>query len=159
MFNTHYPSKNSCERHKMSEIVGSYVAEQRMPGSEVVLMGDFNDGVNGDGSQNTSYSRVLQVTGFRNAYADIHPMDGSSEFTSETNGWKKDYRHGRMIDPVLISPGLRVADAYVDKTMFTASGEVVDCPTVTNGRCGNGMPVNSLRMYSDHWASWAVLSQ
>ena len=65
-----------------------------------------------------------------------------------------------MIDHVLVSPGIRVRDAHVDKTMFNAIGQMVDCTLISNGTCwGSGWDPQQLMLYSDHWASWAVLWQ
>jgi hypothetical protein len=139
-------------------------ATTRTPGTRsdkvapLVLLGDFNDGVEADGRLNGSYQRLLDLTGVRNAYGLMRPMNTSSQFLTG-NAWSKTARQGRMIDHVLIShPGL-VWGADVDRTMFTAAGAAVTCTTVTNGLCPNGMRAADLRLYSDHWASWALIAQ
>ncbi|MET0340650.1 MAG: endonuclease/exonuclease/phosphatase family protein [Polyangiales bacterium] len=159
VYNTHYPSKNSCERHGMSKIVAAYIA-QNDPDGDVVMLGDLNDGVEGDGRLNGSYARLLSATGLHNAFAAVRPMDASTEFSSGATGWSKTERHSRMIDHVLISSGIGVHDADVNKTMFTPDGLMVDCPALLNLTCvGSSWNAEQLRLYSDHWASWALLWQ
>ena len=158
-YNTHYPSKNSCERRGMADIVADYIDGRADQSADVILVGDLNDGIEPDGRLNGSYSRLLSNTGFRSAYAAVNAVDASGAFRTGNGDWNKTARTGRMIDHILVStPGAEVLSAFVDRSMFTSAGSRVWCSTVTNGYCSNGTAANSLRLYSDHWAVVAWLA-
>jgi hypothetical protein len=159
VFNVHFPSRNSCERKQMAKILARYISDRADKSANIVLLGDFNDGVKGDGTLNDSYSRVIGYTGLRNVFADMRPFNSSSEFTTENGSWNPAARHGRMIDHILVSPGLLTWNANVDHTLFTANGDPVPCLNVTSsGFCENtSFSASSLRVYSDHWANAAIV--
>jgi endonuclease/exonuclease/phosphatase family metal-dependent hydrolase len=161
-YNTHYPSKNSCERRAMSDIVANYIIGRDDPSASVVLVGDVNDGIEPDGRLNTSYSRLLSNTGFISAYAETNPTDSTGRFKTENGTWNKSARSGRMIDHVLVSThGSEVLFSYVDRSMFSGSGENITrvwCQSVVSGNCSNGVPATSYKLYSDHWAVVAGLA-
>jgi endonuclease/exonuclease/phosphatase family metal-dependent hydrolase len=153
-YNTHFPSKNSCERHGMADAVAAYVAQRPDRTAGVVMLGDMNDGYEPDGRLNLSYAKLLNKTGFRSAYAVAgdSPLNAQGQFITANTDWSKSARVGRMIDHVLVSlPRERVRWATVDRSMFKADGSRVTCRTVVNGKCNN-IDVNSLSLYSDHWA-------
>lgn len=158
LYNTHFPSKNSCERHGSADIVSEYIAGRANPSSRVILVGDLNDGFEADGRFNGSFSRLLSRTGLRIPYATWHPLNSQSAFATG-NSWNKVVRYDRMIDFVLTSADIGAYGADVDRTMFTTGLSPVTCATVTGGRwCENGSDINNLWLYSDHWAVWARLT-
>jgi hypothetical protein len=157
-YNTHYPSRNSCERRGMSRIVRDFIDGRSDREAPVILVGDLNDGIEPDGRLNRSFEILLNETGLQSAYGLHHPLDSTSAFRTG-NSWDKIARQGRMIDHVLVStPSIAVA-ADVDRTMFTSEGIAVACAAATNGSCPNGMSVRDLGLYSDHWAVWATIRQ
>jgi endonuclease/exonuclease/phosphatase family metal-dependent hydrolase len=159
VYNTHYPSKNSCERHGMSNIVADFIESRSDHSADVILIGDLNDGIEADGHVNGSFDRLLDNTGFLNAYAARNPVDSSGRFMTGNGDWNKSARSGKMIDHVLVStPASQVASSFVDRSMFTTGGTRISCPTVSGGLCPGGQQVNSLELYSDHWAVQARLA-
>ncbi|HKO48231.1 MAG TPA: endonuclease/exonuclease/phosphatase family protein [Polyangiaceae bacterium] len=161
-YNTHYPSKNSCERYGMSNIFASYVAARAQPSARAILVGDFNDGINADYSKNGSFQRLLDRTGYTAAFLQgprTPPIIGNNFLTG--NSFNKEARVGKIIDHVLVSNASDVFEMGIDRSMFRrTNGARVSCFTVTNGRCNeNTVPVADLELYSDHWAVWASLRQ
>jgi len=161
-YNTHYPSKNSCERHGMSDIFASYVAARAQPSVRAILVGDFNDGINADFTRNGSFQRLLDRTGYTSAFlrGPLTPSIISANFATG-NSWNKNLRVGKMIDHILVSNATDVFEMGIDRSMYRRSnGSRVSCFTVTNGRCNeNTIPTADLELYSDHWAVWASLRQ
>jgi endonuclease/exonuclease/phosphatase family metal-dependent hydrolase len=165
-YNTHYPSKNSCERYGQSDIFASYVASRPQPSARAILVGDFNDGVNADYSRNGSFQRLLDRTGFTSTFlkGPHTPSLTGTQFFTANGDWNKDQRIGKLIDHVLVSNGNDIFETGVDRSMFRPTPANnpprVSCVSVTNGRCNeNNVPTSELELYSDHWAVWASLRQ
>jgi hypothetical protein len=143
----------------MSNIVADFIESRSDHSADVILIGDLNDGIEADGHVNGSFDRLLDNTGFLNAYAARNPVDSSGRFMTGNGDWNKSARSGKMIDHVLVStPASQVASSFVDRSMFTTGGTRISCPTVSGGLCPGGQQVNSLELYSDHWAVQARLA-
>lgn len=151
-YNTHWPSKNSCERRGMANIFASYIAGRDDTTLPVVAVGDFNDGYNADGSVNSSVSSFLSQTGLRSTYAATHTMGSANEYLTG-NSWNKTARVGKMIDHVMASPSLGIHSSYVDRYMFDANDNRIWCAGVTSGGLCSGTSYSAanLALYSDHW--------
>lgn len=159
-YNTHYPARHSCERHGMATIFANYINGRRNPFAPVVAMGDLNDGVEPDGRENGSYTRLLNATGLASTYFATHAQNSSSAFRTGNGNYDKIARVGKKIDHILFTPwDTWVPAAGVDRTMYTAQNAHVSCATVSvSGLCANGSLASSLSLYSDHWAVWAYVN-
>jgi endonuclease/exonuclease/phosphatase family metal-dependent hydrolase len=173
-FNTHFPSKHSCERHAQSWIFARYVESRADLNARVILNGDFNDGIESDGHVNGSFQRLMDETGMVSAFfsgAPITPPSQASAFMTCTTStghcatgtaWNKTRRIGSMIDHFLVHFGSDVVETGIDRSMFRRDNDVrVNCEFVTPaGFCNNSnVLVSAAELYSDHWAVWASLVQ
>lgn len=157
LYNSHFPSKNSCERRAMAYMASEFVRQRANTSAPILFVGDLNDGVEPDGRLNTSFAELLSYTGFGSAYGQVNRMDGSRQFLTG-NEWNKVARVGKMIDHVLVSPGVTVYSSWIDRSMFTSTNTRVWCDTVVGGQCPNGSFASSLKLYSDHWAVLASVA-
>jgi endonuclease/exonuclease/phosphatase family metal-dependent hydrolase len=173
VFNTHYPSKNSCERRGMTPIVRNYIAGRADTNSDVILVGDLNDGIESDGHRNVSYSDLLAETGLVSSFETKNAI-GQGQYRS-TNGFDPEARKGTLIDHILFydasrnaaTSKARVQSSFLDRTVFTKDPTVpsgneneyrklVRCQTISGGTCtGTGVAVVQTGVYSDHWAAVA----
>ncbi len=158
VYNTHFPSENSCERRGSALIMTEGIASRTHVKDPVIAMGDFNDGQEPNGCLNTSFAMLLENTGLVNSYRESRVFHETEKF-STSNGGYSNLRKEQMIDFVLVSPSLEIYNANIDRTMFTRSGDLVSCYQINSqGRCTNtGDIASDLLMYSDHWAVWAVV--
>jgi endonuclease/exonuclease/phosphatase family metal-dependent hydrolase len=141
----------------MATIVADYVLARPDASAAVILVGDLNDGVDADGRYDESYRRLIDRTAFVNAYQVSRGFHDSQPWATHAPAFEPHARRGRMIDHVLVSSRSRVRNGGIDRTLFTAAGEPVDCPALVDDRCPNGTAADDLRLYSDHWAVWADL--
>jgi endonuclease/exonuclease/phosphatase family metal-dependent hydrolase len=173
VFNAHYPSKNSCERRGMTNIVRDYIAGRADTNSDVILIGDLNDGIEADGRRNESYSDLLAATGLISTFEMKNTL-GQGEYRS-SNDFDSAARKGKLIDHILFYDASRnnatsigrIQSSFLDRTVFTKDPSVpagnaneyrklVRCQTVTSGICtGTGVAVADKGVYSDHWAAVA----
>ncbi len=155
-FNTHFPSKNSCERHGMASIFADKISGRSDQAARVLAMGDFNDGYESSGRLNGSTERLLTEAGLLSTYAEAHyPMSSYDYLT--VNGWNKTSRRGRMIDHIMVNEIGATIYGYVDRNMFTSAGLRVWCSYVdSSGYCGS-YRASTLELYSDHWAVAAAM--
>jgi endonuclease/exonuclease/phosphatase family metal-dependent hydrolase len=165
VYNTHYPSKNSCERYGMSTIFSNYIYETAV--GDVILLGDFNDGINTNGSYNGSFAQLLADQGnMISAYDDVNSVSSSARKLTG-HGYNKTARTGKMIDHIVVDSWIDVQASEVSHLMYTGSpGTRVPCSVVDFNPAGTpscGSPFsqynpNALKMYSDHWAVWARIT-
>ncbi len=76
VFNTHFPSKVSCEKVGMTKLLRAYV---RKFGDNVLLMGDFNTGVAKNGDESEGFAALTRDGYLLETYVETHNMtDGHS---------------------------------------------------------------------------------
>lgn len=152
----------------MTNIMSEYIAGREVQPSDVLMVGDLNDGIEADGRYNGSYSSLESQTGLTGSYAAKNQIGTATQYRSTNKDnviipellpnvvyreiWNPAARSGRLIDHILFSSRARILSSSVDRTVFTTGGTAVPCATITGGKCPNGMTVSSLNCYSDHWA-------
>lgn len=168
VFNTHFPSKDGCERIGMAEIVGNYVEKF---GANIIVMGDLNAGFREDGSKHTSYKQLISSANqapLRNTFEQQHkPMTASDSFITN-HADRPHERTGKMIDHILVGEAFIIHRANVDRTLFLG-GVRVKCNDVNSIYYGDtryfckynyqDWSISEFDSYSDHWAVWADLER
>jgi hypothetical protein len=165
VYNTHYPSKNSCERYGMSSIFSDYIYQTAQ--GEVMLLGDYNDGINTDGTYNGSITQLLSDQGgMISAYDAVNSVSSTARKLTG-HGYNKTARTGKMIDHIFIDSWIGVQSSEVVHLMYTGSpGTRVNCSVVQYNPAGTPFCAspfsqynpNALKMYSDHWAVYARIT-
>lgn len=111
VYNTHFDHRSQPSRERSAAMIAALV-EDRLgyaAGEPIVVMGDFNAG------EDNPAVRILLDTGglglidsFRAAHADAVEVGTFTAF--------RDERSGEKIDHILVSQGVRVLDAGIDRT-------------------------------------------
>jgi endonuclease/exonuclease/phosphatase family metal-dependent hydrolase len=165
LYNTHYPSHHSCERYGMATILANFIIATDK-GGEIMVLGDFNDGINTDGSPNGSYQQLLDDTGVIGAYG-VRNAVGSTARKLSGHSYDKVARTGKMIDHILVDRTFDVTSSHLSHLMYTGNpGTRVWCSVVVINPAGTPgcseppglINPNGLRQYSDHWAVWARIA-
>lgn len=136
--NTHFDHVSQPSRERSAELVARLIAERPSADEPVIVMGDLNAGesnpavryLRGEIEAASGLVDAPASPALVDAYRALHP-DAADAGTF--SGFK-DARDGEKIDHLLVSPGLRVLEADIDRTR----GE--------DGRCP-----------SDHDAVWATV--
>jgi len=105
VFNAHYDHRSQESREKSSRLILDRIAS-RAHDDPVVLMGDFNAG------ESNPAITLLIDSGLIHTYCEIHPEETA---VGTFNAFRGD-SDGEMIDHILVSPGMKVLDADIDRT-------------------------------------------
>jgi endonuclease/exonuclease/phosphatase family metal-dependent hydrolase len=138
VYNMHLDHQSQLSRERSAELVGRLIAERPDPAEPVIIMGDMNAG---ESNPALRYYRgeIASASGRDDAppsphlvdtYRAVHP---DQKQVGSFTGFK-DERDGEKIDHLLVSSGVEIVDADIDRTR----GE--------DGRCP-----------SDHDAVWATV--
>tara|TARA_R110000782_G_scaffold103991_18_gene191633 strand:- start:7870 stop:8745 length:876 start_codon:yes stop_codon:yes gene_type:complete len=129
VFNTHFDHQSQPSRERSARLIAERIAV-REHADPVVLMGDFNAGeANPAMTFLTERGGDAAGPGLIDTYRVIHPDEPRA---GTFNAFRGD-REGERIDAILVSEGIRVLDADIDRTN-------------TKGRYP-----------SDHFPVWAVI--
>lgn len=163
VFNSHFGGYDFCERGGNALFMADNINHRPHTTDPVIAMGDFNIGEDigedGDLVIDEEFQDLLNNTGLVTSYRRIHSFHETQQFGTG-NAHFSNLRTSKKIDFVLVSaPPFQVYDADIDRTMFTESGDPVNCYRIDHmGRCEDTDHIaRYLRMYSDHWAVWASL--
>ena len=104
VFNAHYDHRSQQSREKSSQLILERIAS-RTHDDPVVLMGDFNAG-----ESNPAITSLID-SGLTHTYREIHPDETA---VGTFNAFRGD-SDGEMIDHVLVSTGVEVLDADIDR--------------------------------------------
>lgn len=164
VYNTHFGG-GDCEKVGQALIAGELIARRVHTTDSVILMGDFNTGLNPELDEEVEgpFRTLRGVTRLENSYRRIHSSRPGEHIATGSggSGVYDNRRIGRMIDFVLVSRSFQVFDADIDRTMFNQAGDlaIVPCREVDpDGICiDTGGMSDYSRMYSDHWAVWTSL--
>lgn len=105
VFNAHYDHRSQESREKSSRLILDRIAG-RAHDDPVVFMGDFNAG-----ESNPAIASLID-SGLTHTYREIHPDETA---VGTFNAFRGD-SDGEMIDHVLVSTGVEVLDADIDRT-------------------------------------------
>ena len=105
VFNAHFDHRSQESREKSSQLILDRIAS-RTHDDPVVLMGDFNAG-----ESNPAIASLIEY-GLIHTFREIHPDETA---VGTFNGFRGD-SDGEMIDHILVSPGVKVFDAHIDRT-------------------------------------------
>lgn len=105
VFNAHYDHRSQESREESSRLILDRIAS-RTHDEPVVLMGDFNAG-----ESNPAIASLID-SGLLHTYREIHPEETA---VGTFNAFRGD-SDGEMIDHILVSPGMKVLDADIDRT-------------------------------------------
>lgn len=138
VYNMHFDHQSQPSRERSAEMVGELIAARADQDEPVIVMGDLNAG-EGNGAVRYLRGEVETASGRGDAPASPRLVDTyRAVHSDETRVGSftsfKDERDGEKIDHLLVSPGVRVLDADIDRTR----GDGGRCP-------------------SDHDAVWAVI--
>ncbi|MFG0245272.1 MAG: endonuclease/exonuclease/phosphatase family protein [Phycisphaerales bacterium JB052] len=104
-FNAHYDHRSQESREKSSRLILERIAG-RLHDDPVVLLGDFNAG-----ELNLAITSLID-SGLIHTYRETHP-DETTVGTFNAFRGKSD---GEMIDHILVSPGVKILNADIDRT-------------------------------------------
>jgi endonuclease/exonuclease/phosphatase family metal-dependent hydrolase len=105
VFNAHYDHRSQESREQSSRLILDRIVD-RTHNDPVILMGDFNAG------ESNPAITLLIDSGLIHTYREIHPEETA---IGTFNAFRGD-SDGEMIDHILVSPGMKVLDADIDRT-------------------------------------------
>lgn len=127
IFNTHFDHESQPSRERSARLIAERIAARASP-DPVILMGDFNAGETNPAI--TFFTQSPQGPALLDTYRAIHP----DETTTGTFNAFRGNTDGERIDAILVTPGITIHDADIDRTS-------------TDGR-----------FPSDHFPVWAKLT-
>lgn len=127
IFNTHFDHESQPSRERSARLIAERIAARASP-DPVILMGDFNAGESNPAI--AFFTQDPQGPALIDTYRSIHP----DETTTGTFNAFRGNTDGERIDAILVTPGITIHDAAIDRTS-------------TEGR-----------FPSDHFPVWATIT-
>ena len=108
--NTHLDHMNSQTRLEQTKVLVRGIKSRREEGSQLIIMGDFNEGPSGDVRDilNNAFPELI----------DSWKLCNSKEETSH-HAFNGECQNGSRIDWILVDKNLEVEDCFLEKTVFS----------------------------------------